>query len=399
MNIDSLKHIGDFNIKTKSIGEIRIGPSQNEIEKIYDENSEIDKINNNELSRKIISKIGRKLTGNESVDKVCGGPELSDIEISKIDSGELEDFSSQFISRRLKTTPEPSEIDDKEDELIKDFSLGIAIIKNLADQRAMLKRIVGSITDSMNVGAIAAKMNLQTSALDTIKSIEAGHVGILQKAMLQQTSVGAALKTIKAFGNLGETLAAVRASDEKSKMVENSPIPYASLIYQKNPILETNELIKKNQDYAEKMRPVFIRSAELIQTLTDTTLSAQALANANSQQAEKNAEQAEKNSEKSMKIAITSIYISIFIGAMSIIAAGVSIYYARLSPTSEQADQLSRSIGENIEKMSEISHKDNMDLKTEKSLTEEKYMNENANVNSRIIKLERKLKIIKNKEN
>ena len=263
----------------------------------------------------------------------------------------------------------------------------------------MLKRIVGSITDSMNVGAIAAKMNLQTSALDTIKSIEAGHVGILQKAMLQQTSVGAALKTIKAFGNLGETLAAVRASDEKSKMVENSPIPYASLIYQKNPILETNELIKKNQDYAEKMRPVFIRSAELIQTLTDTTLSAQALANANSQQAEKNAEQAEKNSEKSMKIAITSIYISIFIGAMSIIAAGVSIYYARLSPTSEQADQLSRSIGEKIEKMSEISHKDNMDLKTEKSLTEEKYMNENANVNSRIIKLERKLKIIKNKEN
>jgi hypothetical protein len=102
----------------------------------------------------------------------------------------------------------------------------------------------------------------------------------------------------------------------------------------RNPILETNKLLKRQQVYAEEIRPTIIRCAELIQTLTDTTLATQILAN-------ENAAQAEKHAARSMWVAIASILIAVITSAMA-------IYYASSSPSADQIDKLAKAISNQI---------------------------------------------------
>lgn len=99
-------------------------------------------------------------------------------------------------------------------------------------------------------------------------------------------------------------------------------------------MLETNELLKTQQAYAEEIRPTIIRTVELIQTLTDTTLATQAAANANTAQAERHA-------RASMIVAISSVVIAVVTGA-------ISIYYANASPTAAQVDLLGNGFKEQL---------------------------------------------------
>ncbi|QYG05987.1 hypothetical protein [Janthinobacterium sp. PAMC25594] len=96
------------------------------------------------------------------------------------------------------------------------------------------------------------------------------------------------------------------------------------------------------------MQPTIIRAAELIQTLTDTTLAAQTFANDNSAQAERHA-------RRSMWVAVFSIFIAV-------IAGGFSIYYAKLSPTAEQLDLLAKEQRMQFTAMSESAHSDRIAL-------------------------------------
>lgn len=338
-------HLADFNFNTAALGELRCGPLGNEISK-YDKMAR-DEVDGVELARALVLAVGRKVTGDPEVDAVAAGPAVTEEEVKLISTLELDEFSHKFVLLRLRGavdlgTDAALGVDPHDSATTGCARLGKAIIAHTDSQRAQFERIIGqarsgilSKTAFSAIGKSAIDAALKGSGLGASiteqlhRFKDGGLVGQLQRDALKDSVLGAALRTVKASDNLGETIAVLRASNSSANSatpVEPSTIRFEPPVMPPNPILETNELLRKQQSYAEEMRPTIIRAAELIQTLTDTTLAVQTLANDNSAQAERHA-------LRSMRVAVFSIVIAVITG-------GISIYYAKLSPTAEQLDRL-----------------------------------------------------------
>ena len=330
------------------------------------------------LARKLLLTIGRKLTDSDELDAVCGGPSLTEEESSQVSRPELDDFSSQFIVRRLRVTPE---------DLAKSASdsinpgcdqLAEAFIAHTDSQRARMERILGEAQSSILGGTsledardaltattrgdtaaeLARKFGIGETLADQARKFSVGDsaaelarkfgigetmaeqarkFGIgetvaekMRKDALGASALNAAFRTVEASNKLGESIASLRAFEKMaSKQPEHIDMARLPPLLP-NPILETNRLLERQQIYAEEMRPTVIRCAELIQTLTDSTLAMQAFSNNNSAQAEKHA-------RRSMRVAIGSI-------AIAVITSVISIYYAMLSPTGDQFDKLTKTL-------------------------------------------------------
>ena len=379
MDISKLKHHANFDLVTNAFGRLRCGPiTMTELSK-FDQMARAASIEPETLARKLLLTIARKLTDSDELDAVCGGPSLTEEESSQVSRPELDDFSSQFIVRRLRVTPE---------DLAKSASdsinpgcdqLAEAFIAHTDSQRARMERILGearssilggtSLEDARNaltatttrgdtVAELARKFGIGETLADQARKFSVGDsaaelarkfgigetmaeqarkFGIgetvaekMRKDALGASALNAAFRTVEASNKLGESIASLRAFE---KMASKQPehIDMARLPQlPPNPILETNRLLERQQIYAEEMRPTVIRCAELIQTLTDSTLAMQAFSNNNSAQAEKHA-------RRSMRVAIGSI-------AIAVITSVISIYYAMLSPTGDQFDKLTKTL-------------------------------------------------------
>jgi hypothetical protein len=358
MDISKLIHIADFDVFSESLGVFRCGPSGGELAK-FDRMAR-ENVGGEALARDLILSIARKLTGDPEVDAVAGGRSLSQDEIASLSKVELDNFCNQFVARRLRIERNPKP-DENQDELSQKYaetgcdSLGPAILAHTESQRAQMERIIGTARNSVlsNAAADAMRKAVQeNSVMAQLKKNSWGNtisehaskfkldsaVEQLRRDALGLSALEAACRTVKASDNLGESIAALRASGATEKFA-SSPFEPQILDFEPvkippNPILETNILLRKQQAQSEEMRPTIIRSAELIQTLTDTTLSTQALANENSAQAERHA-------QRSMWVAISSIIIAVITG-------GVSIYYANASPSAEQLDLLAKGLREQL---------------------------------------------------
>ena len=378
MDISKLKHHANFDLVTNAFGRLRCGPiTMTELSK-FDQMARAASIEPETLARKLLLTIARKLTDSDELDAVCGGPSLTEEESSQVSRPELDDFSSQFIVRRLRVTPE---------DLAKSASdsinpgcdqLAEAFIAHTDSQRARMERILGeaqssilggtSLEDARDVltattrgdsaAELARKFGIGETMADQARKFGVGDsaaelarkfgigetmaeqarkFGIgetvaekRRKDALGASALNAAFRTVEASNKLGESIASLRAFE---KMASKQPehIDMARLPQlPPNPILETNRLLERQQIYAEEMRPTVIRCAELIQTLTDSTLAMQAFSNNNSAQAEKHA-------RRSMRVAIGSI-------AIAVITSVISIYYAMLSPTGDQFDKLTKTL-------------------------------------------------------
>ena len=378
MDISKLKHHANFDLVTNAFGRLRCGPiTMTELSK-FDQMARAASIEPETLARKLLLTIARKLTDSDELDAVCGGPSLTEEESSQVSRPELDDFSSQFIVRRLRVTPE---------DLAKSASdsinpgcdqLAEAFIAYTDSQRARMERILGeaqfsilggtSLEDARDVltattrgdsaAELARKFGIGETMADQARKFGVGDsaaelarkfgigetmaeqarkFGIgetvaekRRKDALGASALNAAFRTVEASNKLGESIASLRAFE---KMASKQPehIDMARLPQlPPNPILETNRLLERQQIYAEEMRPTVIRCAELIQTLTDSTLAMQAFSNNNSAQAEKHA-------RRSMRVAIGSI-------AIAVITSVISIYYAMLSPTGDQFDKLTKTL-------------------------------------------------------
>lgn len=359
MDISKLKHIADFNVKCAVLGEIRCGPFGNdELSKI--DKMARDKVSGEALARYLILTLGRKLTGEADVDEVAGGPSLTEGEVAQLSKDELDDFCDQFVVRRLRSRSGTLEVETKSEDNQGTVKSGVdglcpAIVAHTDSQHAQIERILGSKSATMK-GAFARVHDnvLATEALhkssiwdqvrkqgvggtiaDQVNKLSSG--GILDQTRrdaLGVSAVEAAIRAVKASDNLGESIAALRASEDYANRAMAFVVPEKITItppqIPPNPILETNNLLREQQAYAKEIRPTIIRSAELIQTLADTTLTMQALANDNSKEADRHA-------QRSMRIAIISIVIAIITGI-------TSIYYAKGSPTAEQVDLLAKDL-------------------------------------------------------
>lgn len=348
LDISDLMHFGDFNFDSAALGALRCGPSGEELGNFR--KMARDNVDGETLARAIIMSIVRKRTGDEKVDAVAGGPPVTESEAASVPRNELDNFCNLFIARRLRTLPSTNTSEESPERSQGNATagcddLGPAIIAHADSERAQMESVLGQAREGiLGRTAVEAMRSLQRHSIeDQVKKFAIGDAlgehmrkfkigGALEQMRLDALGVSALEamgRTIKASDNLGQTIAALRASDSAAKSlaspVEPSVIKFEPPRLPANPILETNNLLRKQQAYAEEMRPTLIRSAELIQTLTDTTLATQALANENSAQAERHA-------QRSMMVAIFSVIIAIITGA-------ISIYYARASPTADQADQ------------------------------------------------------------
>ena len=378
MDISKLKHHANFDLVTNAFGRLRCGPiTMTELSK-FDQMARAASIEPETLARKLLLTIGRKLTDSDELDAVCGGPSLTEEESSQVSRPELDDFSSQFIVRRLRVTPE---------DLAKSASdsinpgcdqLAEAFIAHTDSQRARMERILGKAQSSILGGTsledardaltattrgdtaaeLARKFGIGETLADQARKFSVGDsaaelarkfgigetmaeqarkFGIgetvaekMRKDALGASALNAAFRTVEASNKLGESIASLRAFEKMaSKQPEHIDMARLPPLLP-NPILETNRLLERQQIYAEEMRPTVIRCAELIQTLTDSTLAMQAFSNNNSAQAEKHA-------RRSMRVAIGSI-------AIAVITSVISIYYAMLSPTGDQFDKLTKTL-------------------------------------------------------
>lgn len=352
MDISKLKHHANFDLVTSAFGRLRCGPiTMTELSK-FDQMARAASIEPETLARKLLLTIGRKLTDSDELDAVCGGPSLTKEESSQVSRPELDDFSSQFIVRRLHVTPE---------DLAKSASdsinpgcdqLAEAFIAHTDSQRARMERILGKAQSSILGGTsledardaltattrgdsaaeLARKFGIGETMAEQARKFGIGETVAekMRKDALGASALNAAFRTVEASNKLGESIASLRAFEKMASkqpehidMARLPPLP-------PNPILETNRLLERQQIYAEEMRPTVIRCAELIQTLTDSTLAMQAFSNNNSAQAEKHA-------RRSMRVAIGSI-------AIAVITSAISIYYAMLSPTGDQFDKLTKTL-------------------------------------------------------
>ena len=352
MDIRKLTHIANFNFNTVALGELRCGPLGNELSK-FDKMAR-DGIDSEEMARGLVLCIAHKLTGDAEVDEFAGGPAITEVEVALLLRPELDDFCDKFVNRRLRggvTPPDGAEEGKSPAKLIQSGcdGLGPAIIAHTNSQRAQMERILGQARSSIlsktafealgkdaqgnSVGDLMKKFNLGETIADQVRKFTrvGGVVEQMQRDVLKGSVLDSAFKTVTASDKLGESIAALRASNSEavhSAIPVERPVMIDLPRMPQNPVLETNKLLQRQQAYAEEMRPTIIRAAELIQTLTDTTLAAQALANDNSAQAERHA-------KRSMWVAICSILIAVITG-------GFSIYYANLSPTSEQLEYLAK---------------------------------------------------------
>lgn len=368
MDISKLIHIADFNFDSAALGGIRCGPFGDELAK-FDKMAR-ENFKGEVLARDLILSIGHKLTGNPDVDSVAGGPSLKPDEVALLSKAELDNFCDQFVARRLRHGIDAQDSEKKggvSRESVKTGceGLGSAIVAHTDSQRAQRERILGQARNSIlgGVAAEAMRKSLQENSIaDQFKKFALGDsiaeqarkfklgglMEQMQRDALGVSAVEAAYRTVRASDNLGETIAALRASDAAAKIIATpfeSPMTTFKLPQiLPNPILETNNLLRKQHVYAEEMRPTIIRSAELIQTLTDTTLATQALANDNSAQAERHA-------RKSMWVAIFSIIIAVITG-------GFSIYYAKVSPSAEQLDLLAKDLGGQLSAVTDLAQAD-----------------------------------------
>lgn len=364
MDIQTLIHVADFNFNTAALGELRCGPLGNELSK-FDKMAR-DGVDGVKLARALVLAIGHKLTENSDVDAIAGGPSVTEDDVALLSKSELDDFCDKLITLRLRRSAGSRHDTEQGNSLQKSTTtgcaaLGPAIIAHTDSQRAQMDRFLGQARTSI-LGRTAFDAIGKNAIGDTLKGFRLGEtiaeqvrkfqdggiIGQLQRDALNESVLGAALRTVKASDNLGETIAALRASNTGvnhfATPVEPSTIKFDPPHISRNPILETNELLRKQQSYSEEMRPTIIRAAELIQTLTDSTLAAQTLANDNSAQAERHA-------RRSMWVAVFSIFIAVITG-------GISIYYAKLSPTAEQLDLLAKNQRMQISAMAGAAHAD-----------------------------------------
>lgn len=351
MDIRKLTHIANFNFNTVALGELRCGPLGNELSK-FDKMAR-EGSDSEEMARRLVLCIAHKLTGDADVDEFAGGPAITEVEVALLLRPELDEFCDKFVARRLRggaTSPDGAEEGKSSAELIASGcdALGPAIIAHTNSQRAQMERILGQGRSSIlsktafealgkdalgnSVGDLMKKFNLGETIADQVRKFTrvGGVVEQMQRDVLKGSVLDSAFKTVTASDKLGESIAALRANSEAVHTVipVQPPVMIDLPRMPPNPVLETNKLLQRQQAYAEEMRPTIIRAAELIQTLTDTTLAAQALANDNTAQAERHA-------QRSMWVAVCSILIAVITG-------GFSIYYANLSPTSEQLEHLAK---------------------------------------------------------
>lgn len=358
LDINKLAHYADFNVTTASLGVIRCGPYTSDNLSTFDKLARADQADGELLARKLLLTIARRLTGDDAIDAVCGGPLLTEAEVAEITRNELDDFCNQFVTRRLRLDADKQTSDAAtESKNAGCEKLTHAIIAHADAQRAQMEKILGHARSNIleqSAIEVALKAMRENSVVEQMRKYGLGETLADQmrkfglgdtiaekhrKDKLGISALDAALRTIKASDNLGESIATLRATEAASKHFAEpfeSPVPHFSPPPSpSNPILETNRLLREQKTHAEEMRPTIIRAAELIQTLTDTSLATQALANNNSAQAERHA-------KRSMSVAIISIFLS---GIVSCI----SIYYANSSPTAEQANQLAKMLASQME--------------------------------------------------
>jgi hypothetical protein len=345
LNISELMHYADFNFNTSALGVLRCGPTGDDAMREFDKIARAPEADGEKLARDIILKAARKVTGSEEVDKVCGGPALSAEEVKEIARSELDDFSNQFIARRLSDTK--NQIPGIQDDSTKlgCEKLPAAIVAYIDWEHAQMKQMLDDARASIlgGLGLVAArtaaddgKSGLGQSLLGQIRKIGIGEstADRLRKDVLGNSAIGSALKTMQASDKLGESLRALRASTVVGLNQPERIVP-PTIQIPPNPFAETNMLLKEQKAFAEEIRPTIIQCAELIQKLTDTTLAMQAFAN-------NNAAQAEKHARRSMGVAIASIVIAT-------VTSLVSIHYAKISPTGVQIENLTKVVSSGID--------------------------------------------------
>lgn len=342
MDISELIHHADFNFNTSAFGVLRCGPTGDDAMREFEKIARTPEADGEHLARSVILKVARKLTGTQKVDAVCGGPALTADEVKQITRPELDDFSDQFIAKRLSDTK--TQVAGTQASLPKSGceKLPSAMIAYIDWQRAQIKQMLDDARASIFGGLVAARKaaddsqpRLGRSVLSSVRKLSIGESSSdrLRKDLLGTSAIDSALKTMQASDKLGESLKALRASTVVG-LSQPDRIEPIRVQMPPNPIVETNRLLKEQKTYAEEMRPTIIQCAELIQKLTDTTMAMQAFAN-------DNAAQAEKHARRSMHVAIASILLAS-------VTSAISIYYARLSPTGNQIENLTKVVSTEI---------------------------------------------------
>lgn len=196
LSLNSLIHRGDFDLATDALGVIRCGPFGASDFTSIDPLARDPAVDGVTVARAILVKIAHHLTGNEDIDKYCGGPQVSGVEVEQISRSELDKFCYEFAARRLK--------------------------RRVAD------------TDSSAQESVIASPGCDTIA-QAIANFNDANTEMM-RATLQN-----ALRPVGAF-NTGGGIGGPRAADALIPQPMLQPTPFQ---FPENPIVKTNQLLTK----------------------------------------------------------------------------------------------------------------------------------------------------------
>lgn len=263
-----IAHFLDFEFKTITLGNLRICALESELNKAIRKEVREDEVDSKELTSRIFLNVAHKLTGDSSLDGICGGAAVEDSEVPRLTDDELDNFAEKYGARffgqqdgRGPTDGEPG---------------GTGFL----------------------VHQIKKSMRLDTEH----------HAKVLEQAQKIYSST---------------TLDAISRNEEVSIRLSGALRDYATPVPQQsydafrvlpNPVRETTEALVKLLEKVERMQPVFAMCAELIQSMNSTALQMQSDSTAA-------ATRADTVSAKSMRVATIGIYIAL-------VTLGISCFFS-----------------------------------------------------------------------
>lgn len=238
------------------MGMLRICALEDELDKAIRKEVRDAEVDATELATRIFGVVAHRLTGDASIDDVCGGPAVGESEVKNLAEGELDKFAEQYGARFF------GQHDGK----------GPA-----EGQPCGADFLVFQIRESMRLDAERTARLIGSAKLYSTTTLE---------AMARNDEVSGRLSGV-------------------IKDYNTHRPPFSSELYRppKNPIKETNEVLVQLLEKVEQMRPVFAVCAELIQSMNSTALQMQSDSTIA-------ANRADKLAAKSMKVATVGIYIS-----------------------------------------------------------------------------------------
>jgi hypothetical protein len=207
-----IKHLFDFDFYTSSLGSLRIGNLKSYSVKDIRAEASTPEVDARALSLRIFADVADKHTGDESIDRVCGGPPVTSAEATELTDEELDKFAEQYGARFFgkndgigPTTGEPRGVDF--------LILKINESKNLEEQRhAKL------LDDARNFHGKSNSHSIR-SAIEAANSLSS--FGAVQKILEERRRWDEMRKIVEPFENLRHILGDVpswrKTLDELSK--------------------------------------------------------------------------------------------------------------------------------------------------------------------------------------